>query len=210
MIIPQNRSKRLIKEVATTSGSKVEYFSIENDTLIVTASVTSISGTLDIVVSTIDDNDVTLDVITFPQLSGTTSELVLKKAASCLNNLKVTVTYSDACEYVIHGKGINTGEASTKVLGVGSATVTRVSVDTSTVPATTLITSALTDRSGLIIKNTSSTATIDIDFVDTVTADNGYPLSPGEAIAMDIDSGVALYGVSSSGTISIAIIEGGA
>lgn len=93
-----------------------------------------------------------------------------------------------------------------KPSGVDTAKVTRTSVTTS---ATVLISAALTDRAGVIVKNTDASTTIYLGFTaGQATTSNGYPLTSGEAIGMDIAAGVSIYAASASGTVSVAIMEG--
>ena len=144
-------------------------------------------------------------VITFPDITAPTSELLLKKAAVGLSNMKLCITHTGDAEVSVYGKGLTAGEASVRVLGASSIKTSQVDA---TSAGTLLVPAALTDRAGMVVKNYSGTATLYLgESLAASVAANGYPLSPGEAMGIDIAAGVELYGRSSGVDIDVRILE---
>lgn len=198
----------VMREAPASSGSKEVTFTTDAESILISLYASSVSGTLDVEVWTVGADGEELKVITFPQLSSSTSELVLRKAAATLDNVRVRAAYSDAAEFDIRAKGIGTGDLSVQILGQSEARASQE--DVGTAPPTLLIAASLTDRAGMIIKNFSSTETLYVGFTEAeTTASNGYPLSPGESLGLDVASGQEVYGVSSSGTIDTRLMEAG-
>lgn len=95
-------------------------------------------------------------------------------------------------------------------VGAEFATATAV-----TVPAdisTEIIPSALTNRDGIIVKNTSDTTTLWVGFLETEVDDGpdgqGYPLAPSEAIGIDIGPSVSFWGYADGGEVRVSILQG--
>ena len=201
----------ILDECPTAAGTKTKDFVVESDSVLASLWIESISGDLDVVITTLDDTGQELDVITFPTQSAPTSNILLRKAGTTLSKLKVTVTYTDAVKYRVTIRAINSGSGDTsiKVSGADDASASQTTVGTS---ATLLIPSALTDRAGLVLKNANA-AGGDVLYVGFSAAQAstavGYPLQPGEALAMDVAAGVSVYGAAGSSTVDVRILEAG-
>ena len=203
--VAQGKTNTIINESTTVAGIITEYFTVETDSVLISLYADVVSGTLDVSVYTLTDNGKELGVITFPQLTAPTSELLLKKAAVVMSRVKVVATYTGATTFEVRARGISTGETSVKIIGAATGKTSKETVTTST---TILIPAALNDRSGLILKNFSTTGTLYIGYtLIEATSLVGYPISPGESLGMDISSGVAVYAVASAGTIDVRIME---
>lgn len=64
------------------------------------------------------------------------------------------------------------------------------------------------DQVSVLVRNTDSAATVDIGGA-AVAAGAGYRLLAGAAVAMDLYRGETLYGVVSSGTVVVDVLESG-
>lgn len=191
----------------TGSGTECIEFTLDDaDSILASLYVRSVtSGTVSAVVYTQSISGEEVAVITFPDVTAPTSELLLKKAAVGLSNMKLCITHTGDAEVSVYGKGINTGEASVRVLGASSIKTSQIDATSS---GTLLVPAALTDRAGMVVKNYSGTETLFLG--ETLAASvvgNGYPLSPGEAMGIDIAAGVELYGRSGGADIDVRILE---
>lgn len=190
----------------TAAGSKIVDFSIQSDNVLVSLYGSIIGGTLDVSVYTVGDEGHELLLFSFPQLTAPTVELLLKKSAATLSHIRIKSTWTGASNFSIRAKAIGSGESSVKILGAGDWKVSKIGIS----GAALLIAADLTDRAGLVVKNHSLAPTLYLaETLAKATVGIGYPLGPGEAIAMDLAAGQELYAISSSGTVDVRIIEGG-
>jgi hypothetical protein len=73
-----------------------------------------------------------------------------------------------------------------------------------------LIPAALTDRTGIVIKNWSQTQTIYLGASPgEASIAAGYPLAPKDGLALDIAAGVTIYAVADIAGADIRIAESG-
>lgn len=87
------------------------------------------------------------------------------------------------------------------IIGRIKSSATTVSTTATAIPAT-----ALTGRRSIVVQNTGAN---DIYLgASDVTTSNGYPLSAGESLSLDLDGAVILYGIVAAGTETVRIIEG--
>ena len=210
----QGKQRLVLDECPTAAGSESVELGILADTVIVTRLVTSISGDLDVKVETVAGSQAgsptaqTLEVITFPTVSAPTTELVIRKAAAINDRIRVTATYTDAAKFQVIVRGTTTGENTVSILGPGAARASQIDVSAA---GTLLIPASLADREGLVVKNFASGG--EILYVGFTPAESaisiGYPLSPGEAIGIDLGAGEAVYGTPSAGTVDTRLIESG-
>ena len=211
MVLPcrviEGKTSKLFDGLLTGSGTKCIDFTLDTaDTILASLYVRSLtSGTIDVVVRTYTVTGESVDIITFPTLSAPTADLVLKKAATGLNNMQLCITHTGDAEVSIYGKGIATGEASVRILGASEG---RASQQTVPSTPTVIVPSALVDRAGLVLKNNDTTKRMYIGFTSgEANTTSGYPISPGESIGIDMAAGVAIWGVAESGTIDVRILE---
>ena len=204
--LPRGKERQVIAESPTAAGSKTVELGVDADTVIVSLFVSSVSGDLDVSVDTLG-GDASVQVISFPTVSSPTADLLIRKAAAIMDRIRITATYTDAVDYEVRVRGVGTGEASVKILGVNDATASQNDVSTT---EEILVPASLTDRAGLILKNNSSTGILYIGFtVAETTAANGYPIGPGEALGIDVAAGQEIYGIASAGTIDVRLMEAG-
>lgn len=199
---------QVLKSVQTAAGTESVRFSVDAETVLLSAAIISTSGDVDIKVYTQGGDDgQEMQIISFPTISAPTTSLVMKKAAQTLQRVRVEVTFTGACSYNIRARGISGGAADVRILGATDATA---SASTVTTTAGVLVPSALTDRSGVVLKNNNSTGIMYIGFTMAQAATSiGYPVGPQEALALDVDSGVEVYAVADAGTIDVRILEAG-
>lgn len=203
---PQGKTLRVAKEAPTVAGTQSWTFTTDADAGLFSLYVTSVSGNLDVSVYTQIEEGKDLLVITFPTISAPTTNLLLKKAAQLIGQFKVVATWDAACDFEIYARGISSAEASVKILGATDAEASQITITTT---PTILIPAAITDRSGLILKN-HGTDTLWLGFSDAeATPAIGYPIEAGESLGMDISSGVVVYGAANSGTLDIRILQAG-
>lgn len=206
--LPQGKIITIINEVAQSAGVYSRRFSLDADSLLVTLFVQTLSaGTLDLKVYTGTDDNKELLLTSFPTITGSTATLLIKKAAIALSRIRVEVTLAGGiATYEVRARGISTGETSAKILSPGNWTATQKTVTTT--PGV-LITSTLVDRQGLIIKNWNTSGNLYLgESAGTAVIGNGFPLGPGESLAIDLDSGATLYAVGDT-TIDVRIAQAG-
>jgi hypothetical protein len=209
MIIPYGKTSRLLKGSPTGAGSQTFDFSIESDTVLVTLAAKNITGTLDVYVKTFTNEDsVDIEVIRFAQLNADTAEILLKKAAVTLSNLKLHVEYSNAVEYEVYARAISGGETTVRITGASNGDTNRIEVGNTPVLLTTP--SAFT-RSGFIVKNNSNSGVLEVSFTaERLLEGKGFTIEPKDSLAADIVAGGVVYGRAvGAATIDAALIEGG-
>jgi hypothetical protein len=124
-----------------------------------------------------------------------------------MSRIRVVATYTGAAIFKVSAKGINAGETSVKIAGQATALASAISVTTTAIPLFPL---SLTDRAGLILKNTNGSATLYIGFTALeATPGVGYPVGPNSSISIDLGGGQSIWGVASAGTIDVRKMESG-
>lgn len=207
-------TQRLVDAAAPpAAGSKSIFLSNEADTLLLTVYAAAVTGTLDISAYNItrlaDGTYRRSDTaILFPQLTAATTSMLLRRAAITTEQVEVVVTYSAACAYEIYARAIMAGIADTRILGASNLRTSAVVVPTA---PTILIPASLSDRSGFLVKNWSTSGDLYVgESALAVTGTAGYPLAPRDALAIDLAAGQAIYGRAAAGTIDVRIAESGA
>jgi hypothetical protein len=216
--LPTGKAKVLIDETITTDGSTTATFATDADGVLVWTHVSAITGTLDISIYTYLETGEEVLLTTFPTLSAPTADIVVKKAATIAQRIKIVATYTGTASYKIVVRGLRAGEldATVTIVGANNSKFTGVEVGTS---ATILLASSLTDRQGFVIKNWHEDGNAILYIADSLiaaVAGNGhaYPLARGEALPADLQSGVDLYAIFDTANITpgyknVRIIEGG-
>ena len=197
----------IISSSPTVAGSSEAYFHSDTDSLLLSLYVTSVAGDIDVVLYTYTEDGKELEVIAFPTISAPSSELLIRKAAAIMSNMRLVVTHTDAVEYEVRARGISSGESSTKIIGSNTfeALVTVV-----TVTPAAILGASLEDRNGILLKNYSTTATIFINSdIATATVAAGYPITPGEVITLDITAGALIYASTNAGVGDLRIVQAG-
>jgi hypothetical protein len=209
--IPHDKQRQVAKESPTTGNTVYYDLVLENVSVLVSFFVRSVAGTIDVTVESYnDDKDEFTEVIVFPQVSAPTTNLLLRKAAVAMDNCRVKVVYSGACDYTIHAKGLTIGSTDAKLLGAESGDTAQT--DIASGAAQVLIAAALTARAGMMIRNFNS-ASGDILYwafeSAKATTALGFPLDPGGVATLDIDAGVTVYATSGGNTVDVRVVEVG-
>lgn len=207
--VAQGRTIPVANEAFTVATTKDYYFNTDADAVLVSVYVSSVTGTLDVSLYTLTDLGKELLLQTFPQVVAPTTNLLLKKAANVMSKVKVRVVTSAAATVEVYARGVSAAEASVKILGATNAVASAATVLTT---PTVIIPSAITDRSGLVIKNNNGVggSAIYLGFsAGEANLTTGYPLQAQESLGMDISSGVEVYGISVAGTTDVRLLQSG-
>lgn len=200
------RSIPVYRESLSAAATLQKTVLLEADSCLISLWVSSLSsGSLSVEVSTITEVGREFPIITFPAVTGPTSNLLLKKASLAMSRVVVRVIATGVCSFDVDLRGIGAGEASTKI--VGSSNAVAVKYAATSTPGI-VIPSTLSDRNGLVLKNNGPTGILYMGFsLAEATLATGYPLAVGESLALDIAAGVNIYGVSSGGTLDIRTMQ---
>lgn len=203
-MIPKNAHELVIKQAPTAAGTTTKEFTVHSSSAIVSVFVRSISGTLSVKVYSYGDVAAERKlVMDFPELTSSTTELLLRKSSLTLNKLLVVCEYSDACDFTVLARAVEASEQA----GANNAIATNITVGATPVK---IIPSSLTNRAGLIIRNYSDNKTLFIGFLPSeATTSNGFPLEYLESLPIDVRAGVDIWAVSSAGDIDVRIMQAG-
>lgn len=199
--------RQLLAGAPTAAGSVSTVFSTEADTVLLMLRVTAASGSVTVTARAWVNEQPGETLVTYPTVTAPTGTFLLRRAPITSQQVQVTVTYTDACAYELHGRAIYSGLTDARILGAGSMRVSQVTVPTT---PTVLVPASLTDRAGIIVKSWSTSGDLFIatDIPSTTTL-TGYPLAPRDSLSIDLSAGVVLYGVASAGTIDCRTAEVG-
>ena len=208
-LLGEGKEIQLLDTTTAGAGSEEITFSIDAESVLLSLYVGSVAGDLAVTAYTVGLDGQEIEIISFPTVSAPTAELLLRKAASTLQKVKVTCTYSGVASFNLRARGVAAGASSVKIEGAASFQVSQNSITTS---AEALVPAALVDRSGILIINVNSSGTLWVaETLVKATAAAGAPVYPnGGSMAIDLAAGQALYGVASSGSIDVRIVELGA
>lgn len=209
MLIHVGTQERVISETTSDAGVTVREGSIFSDSLLATLWVDSVtSGTLSITIYTLTDNGKEVALFSFPVIAAPTTNLLLKKSGVSMQRFRIAATYTGICQYEVYVRAIeSSGESTAKILGNDNWKVSQETVGT---VAQILIGAALVDRSGVLVKNWSTSQTIYLAETSIKTTTLvGYPLAPKDALAMDIAAGAAVYAISDAPSADVRIAEAG-
>lgn len=198
----------IFRESSAAADTRTAIFSIDSDSVLVSLYVGLIaSGTLDVTVYTVAEEGQETAIVSFPQILGPTTELLLKKSAVALSTIKIVVVTTGIASFDIRAKAIGSGESSVKIQGANDWQVSQTDIPA---VATLVIPVSLTDRSGLVIKNFDAAADLYLaESAAKCTLAIAYPIGPGESLAMDLSAGQEVWGISSAGVIDVRIAEAG-
>jgi hypothetical protein len=209
VILQQGTQVRLIAETTPAAGTTVQEGSVQSDAVLLTLFVNSvISGTLQVTVYTLTDTGKETELLSFPLISSATSTLLLKKSGVTMQRFRVVATYTGQCSYEVYAKAIsNAGDSSARIIGNSNWSVGQLTVGTSPL---LLISSALVDRQGVVVKNWSSTQNVYIaESSGAATTAGGYPLAPNDALAIDIAAGAEVYVVADGAGADVRYAQAG-
>lgn len=197
-----------MRESPTAAGSTEVAFSVESDTVLLTLYAGSVAGDLSVSVWTFTDTGKEALLFNFPVVSAPTTNLILKRAAITLQRVLIRATYTDACDFEIYARAIQSGLVDTRI--VGAANLRMSQVDITSGAAQLLLAASLTDRAGIVVKNWSGAGTVYLGATAAeATVAAGYPLGAKDALAVDLASGQAVWAVADAGTVDVRISEAG-
>lgn len=203
--IKLGKSLRLCNIDSDSAGSDVIEFQIDSDSVLVSLFVGSTSGSVNVSVDTYAGEHAT-EVIAFPEITGPLTEILLRKSAVAMSNLRLKVDYTGPSVIEVYVKGIGAGETSVKIIGSNKARASQIDI---TDTPTKVVATSLDDRQGLMFRNLGP-ETIYVGFtIAETTVDNGYPVLSGEAFQSDIQAGSDIYAVTASGVADVRIVESG-
>ena len=207
--LTQGKEVQVLKAAPTAADTTSVRFSLDAETVLISLAIVSTAGDVNVKVFTQGGEDAQeLEIIAFPTITAPTTSLVMKKAAQALQRVRVEVICTGACSYNIRARGISGGAADDRILGATTATASRINVTTAPLA---IVPVALTDRSGVVVKNNNLTAGklyLGFSAAQAVTT-VGYPVGPQEALALDVDAGVAVFAIADAGIIDVRLLEAG-
>lgn len=106
MLLNQGVQAQILEETTTGAGVTERIFSIQSSSVLATLSISSIASTLDIsVLARVGIVDT--PIITFPQQSGPTAQLLIERAGLPVTAvLVVRATYAGACSYEVQCRAV--------------------------------------------------------------------------------------------------------
>lgn len=204
--VAQGRTVPIFRANLTAAGTLQKAVSLESDSCLVSLWVSSISsGSLTVKVTTITEVGREFEVISFPAVSGPTTNLLLKKASIAMSRVRIEAVATGPCEFEVDLKGISAGETSTKLVGSANAVATKY---TATGTPGVLIPSSLVDRSAIQIQNNGPSGTLYIGFtLAEATLANGFPIPTGGQWVGDLAAGSVIYAVTSGPSVDVRTIQ---
>jgi hypothetical protein len=210
MAINPGRAEQVVKETTTGPGTTTRDGSILSDSLLISVAIPSItSGNLTVTVYNLTDSGDEVELMTFPTISGPTTEVYLRKLKLSAPNYRVKAVYTGICNYEIQAKAITgSGDITANITGSNSWTVGQTTVG---INSQVLISAAIMDRRGFIIRNNSTAGqTIYVaESLAAATISSGFPIPAGETFAVDIASGAEVYVVSSAAGADVRYAQAG-
>lgn len=207
MLLEHGTQVQLINETTIGAGTTNKEVSLESDTVLVTLWASAISGTLTVNVYNQTDTGKEILATSFPVVSAPSTVLLLKRAPITTQRVRVEAVYTGAVTYEVYTRAINSGLVETRIVGASSAEATQITVTNVT---TLIIPPSTSDRSGLVLKNWDTTATIYIGMTAAqATPANGYPLAPKDALAVDLSAAQGIYAVADEPTADLRTLSAG-
>lgn len=207
MPLPTGKTVTALSEAATGAGSREVAIPLDCEAVLVSLFVSVVGGTFSLEVLTETEPGKQKSIATFPTVAAPTTELVLKKAAVTMGNLRLRATYTGACTYEVRIKGLSAGETTVKLVGADGWSVAQTNV--STVPVL-VVSASVNDRQGVVVKNWSTTA--DVFLAPSAAAclpASCWPLAPRDALALDVSAGAEVWAVTSAGTADVRVSQAG-
>lgn len=205
--LPVNKILTALADSPTVAGSKELTIPLDCEGVLVSLFVSVISGTFNLDVYTDTEPGKTKAVQSFPTIGAPTSELVIKKVATVLGNLRLVATYTGACTYEIRVKGLSSGETSVKVIG---ASTWQTGQFTATTTPQLMIPSSINDRQGIAIKNWSTSTQVYLaESAAACQPSTAWPLAGRDGFTLDVTAGAEVWVRTASGTADIRLATAG-
>jgi hypothetical protein len=206
VVIHPGVQQQIVADSPAQAGSQSQDFVIQSDAVLVSLRATAVSGTLDVsVIALVNGGESPL--FSFPTLTSATTDVLLRRSSISPENIRIKVTYSDACSFEIYARAVSSGSSDVRILGAADFTTRQVTVGTS---AVLLLPVSLVDRSGLVLKNWSITQTVYIgESQSAANLSSGYPLAPKDGLALDVTAGAEVWAISDAAGADMRIAEAG-
>lgn len=205
-----NDQVKIFDEVLVGSGTLEKYIRVESASIYSGLYVSSISGTLDIKIEALgNENQFTEPLINYENITAVTSTVVERQAARTFELVRITVTYTDDCEFNLHLRGIDAGEGSVRITGANVFNVEQMTIPT---VSTVLIGATLSSRQGILISNENSSGNLLVaeTSAKVTTGTEVMVIRPnGGTLSIDLGPGQTLYARSVSGTVDVRIAQVG-
>lgn len=189
-------------------GTIYRDFSIQSDAVFAGLVVHSLVGTITVNIYANVDGQQSL-LVSFGTVSVPTTTPLLRRSSitTAVLRAEVIISPGGTADYQLDVRAVGAGVSDTKILGAEGWKVSQRTVGTSAIQ---LVATSINDRSGMLIKNWSSTQTVYVaETLAKATTGTGYPLAPKDAIAMDIAAGAEVYAVSDAAGADLRITEAG-
>ncbi len=184
-----------------------ECFHVATSGLLLSLFVQETTGTVDVDIYTLTKKGHQKLIDSFPQITGPTTEILLRKQVEVHDQIRVVITTSDAAKFDIRAKGVEASLASVQVQGADAWQVTNESITTRAL----LIAADLEDRNGLMIRNANFSGVEILRVAESeakLIAGVWASLLPGEAIQPDLRAGSEVWAESDTGgAIRVEITE---
>lgn len=206
--LPAGKTTPLLRLEDAVTGEWDIRFTLDADSVLLSLFVTSLSsGNLTVTAYAVADEGKEVEIITFPTITGPTTNLLLRKAAVSLSIVRVRVTSTGPVALDLRARGISAGETSVKIVGASELATSQLTVGTT---PTSLLASVLTDRLGVVIRNWSTTDTLYVaETALKATPGLGYPIGPGESLGLDLQAGQEVYGAADPSSVDIRVMQAG-
>lgn len=208
--MPINLGDKNTLHTGLVTGPKTDsiHTTVQSSGAYISLYVRDIIGTLDVNIYTYGKPGEEKQIDSFPQISSTTSELILRKQVEVVDKLRIEYIVSNSADFDIRIKGVEAGLSSVRIQ---ASALWQVSNETVSTSRKVLVPSALDDRTGMLIRNANfdSNDVLKIAETEQKLIDDIYvSVLPGESIQPDIQAGSEIWAVSSTGnSIRVEIIE---
>lgn len=208
-LLTKSKSQRLLSEIITDDTVTIT-FPILTDTILLSLWVSTLNpGSLvnATAYSSNNPDGPRVKIIDFPTVNSETAELLLRKAALAMTEILVDIVVTGTATVTMWAKAIDGADTTVSIQGFSSGRASATEVTETPAP---ILLSSLADRSGMLLKNYSTDKTMFVGFSeDEATLTQGFPVTPGETLSVDLDAGQELWACANSGTIDVRILEGG-
>jgi hypothetical protein len=207
----------VLNECPTAASTKDQCITVQSDGVLLSLFVQETAGTVDVNVYTLTKTGHEKLIDTFPQISAPTTELLLRKEVEVHNQIRVEVITSDSAKYDIRAKGVEAGISSVRIEGANDADGYGILVDST---ARLLIPVALVDQNDISIINNNPVGgqTLWVGFKATITATStatigvkdpnaATPIPPGSSLGLNVTAGLTVYGITTTATCDVRIIQ---
>lgn len=205
--LPVGKTVPLLRVTTPEQNSWEIKFTLDADSVLLSLWVGSLgAGTLTATAYAVAEEGKEVEIISFPVINSPTTNLLLRKAAVALSNIRIMLVATGPVTLDLRARGISAGETSVRIESASDILTSQLTVSTTSL---SLLGSALTDRNGVVVRNWGS---LTLYLGETAVAANpttGYPIGAGESMAIDIQAGQEIYGATALGSTDVRIMQAG-